>query len=198
MGPNFQDLDLKWYLWQQFGLFFLFNEKKKAPQLETTTIKNALKASVYGKPPFRYVFTYHNLINDIHLFEKKSNERIRLFMSMIKAVGWDSGFVFIPCTKFKENKILDYSDFFWKKVFELKVSHPISHILIFGKEARRILLPNAKISGFGLFKHNNIYVMILPSPEEMLPDNRVAKNIVWNFLKQLKSIKNGGKQCKKL
>ncbi len=155
---------------------------------KNTSLTNIRSIDIFGIPPYRYALTYYNLIFDIHDFDKGQNRRTSLFKNMLKALKWDKGYVFIPCTNLVNKDIHPDPKSFWLKIEELKKQgHNITHVLIFGEDAKKILLSKISFSmPYGVDRYKNFVVISMPSPEDMLPDNRKAKNIVWSFLKQLK------------
>ncbi len=194
MGSNIQGIEFFSYLWQGFGLFYILDENKRSllksnrspvSNLMLANLKDDLNIPEYGKPPYKYTLTYYNLYKDIEGFDKSKNPRTTLLKAIIRSVGWDSGFVFIPCSYKRDTKIIGYGDKFWQKISYLMRTHPIERIIIFGRDCLHPLGLNEEKYGIGPGRFQGFRLLVIPSPEDMLPDNREVKNIVWSFLKKL-------------
>lgn len=186
MEQSFYHFNIRNYLWLNSGLKLLYlfpknldkdiKEKRGTPFLKT-----------YGVPPYKYVITYYFLHEDIDHFSTAQHPRINLFKNILLNLNWHTGYVFIPFTlKFKDS-VQHVPNYFWAKVRELKSQHRISHIFMFGTKAQKTLAPSLNsLAPYFVDKFDSYIIIVLPSPEDMLPDNREMKNIAWDILKRFK------------
>ncbi|GAB6886603.1 hypothetical protein JCM13304A_01010 [Desulfothermus okinawensis JCM 13304] len=186
MEQSIRDLNIRNYLWINAGLKFIHVYKTKT-KFSRSQKPDSKAISTYGVPPYKYVITYYNLHEDIDQFLNNQNPRTILFKNMIgNALKWQFGYIFIPCTKKIGTRIVKTPDLFWTKVSELKKTHKITHILIFGKDAHKTIVPHVQSNHpYFIQKFNSYSIICLPSPEDMLPDNREMKKIAWHFLRKL-------------
>ncbi len=186
MGIDIVNLTFEKWLWSLVGIEELITKDKRSespPIKRGSGLKNPLiqKCLATHTPPYRYVITYYYLGKEL----SSPGERSRLFQNILKGLRWTKGILFLPHNYNIGEKIEDTAAQFWDTIGTLKQKgNPISYILIFGRDSASSLLSVRECTiGPLLWKGNR--VMVLPSPEDMLPDNREAKNLVWHFLKRL-------------
>lgn len=186
MEQSINELTIRNYLWLNSGLKLLYLAPKNKNK-DRKKKSGAAQLKNYGVPPYKFVITYCSLHEDIDLFSKTQNSRIKLFKDILRNLNWQSGYVFIPFTQKLKNSVQQIPHLFWAKVDELKQKYRITHIFIFGRHAQKILIPSISSSSpYFVNKFKSYTILVLPSPEDMLPDNRIMKNIAWDILKRFK------------
>ena len=186
MGIDISNVGFKTWLWSLVGVGALIRENKETDSFvnkKEERVKNPLLKQCLAKyrPPYRYVFTYYFLGKEL----LSPGERTRLFQKILTGLKWKKGVLFLPHNYIKGKNIVETPLEFWGMIEKLKKkNNPLSYILIFGEDSASCLVPNNKFRlGPFIWKQNKL--LFLPSPEEMLPDNREVKNLVWHFLKRL-------------
>ncbi len=180
MGVDIISLKFEDWLWSLSGVDAVFIPLSTGLDAhENPLIKEALSAHV---PPYRYVLTYYFLSQDM----RSPSERSHLFKRMLSALHWKRGYIFLPHNFLKGEEIINTPRQFWSTVREInqRGEGRISYILIFGRDCARELVPNKEFR-FGPCPYGEMRLLFLPSPDEMLPDNRELKNLVWHLLKRL-------------
>lgn len=184
MEQSIKELSIRNYLWLNSGLQFLYLSRKNKVKVKSYQVDHL---KTYGFPPYKFVITYYSLHEDIEHFSENGGPKIKLFKDILRNLNWWSGYIFIPFTQRLKNRVKQVPHIFWAKVDDLKKTYNVSHILIFGRGAQKILVPSLKSSlPYFVDKFNSYTILVLPSPEDMLPDNRKMKNITWNFLQHFK------------
>jgi len=131
------------------------------------------------------LWTYWEL--GLDLGSGHSIERRRLFSDIVQALGWPSGsLVFWPMSQADERGLTLRDDCFWEGV---RLVQPHS-IVCFGEQAFQALFPDRPCR-YGWFDLKECSCLFIPGPADMLPDNRQAKQIVWQALRELKPLTTG-------
>lgn len=131
-----------------------------------------------SNPPYLSVWTYWELGQDCG--QEADQDRQSLFDNILNALGLTREEVlFWPLTSSLEGEINIQEDIFWQGV---KLSGA-GNIICFGERVFQGLFPNRPLN-YSIFVYNDYEVVLVPGPEEMLPDNREAKKIVWRILKK--------------
>ncbi|MEG6549707.1 hypothetical protein V6C53_05650 [Desulfocurvibacter africanus] len=131
------------------------------------------------KPPVRAMWTYWELAQDFG-GEPDSNRR-QLWANIIKSLPYKQRVGFWPVSEFRGGTMLAKPALFWQGVREFGATH----VLCFGRRACMTLFPDRPFSP-GVFQHGDLTAVILPGPDDMLPDNRQLKAVTWNLLKDLR------------
>ncbi len=130
-------------------------------------------------PPHDQVWTYWELPMD--LSESPSPERRKLWRRMLKALALPRGrILFWPMSLPGRAGPDPRTDLFWDGVKESGTQT----VVCFGRRAFAHLFPDRDFSS-AAFTLEGRTIQPLPGPEDMLPDNREAKAIVWNKLLEL-------------
>ena len=191
MGLDLKVLDLNPGLkgWYSSGLRFLLRPERDHGEPGDAPLEASSAETPFPEPWSRIynsrscrctsVWTYWQL--PIDLGPQASVERKRLFQNIVSALNWpQEHLVFWPLSAIKSEGLLPRTDLFLQGILLMK---PL-YILCFGDQAFASLFPeNSK--EYGLFKLDQINYIYLPGPEDMLPDNKQAKRIVWSTLKNL-------------
>jgi hypothetical protein len=181
--------------WRDAGLEFLLGEAKAHPlcaPVATQPVER--KASPqpgqdWPEPwktqldrvqrPRPAIWTYLELGCD--LCGRPEPLRRGLWASIIEGLGWPKGsVVFWPFSHLHGEHLHHRPDLFWRGVPIL--DPPL--IVMFGEQALRELLPEAT-PAYGMIRTADRPCLFLPGPGELLPDNRQAKLVVWEFLKHV-------------
>ncbi len=163
-------------LWESSGFTHILLGKR------TDHISNPSKDSFiknliyYGDPPYPFIVTYKHLLEDLDGDKLKDNERTRLLQNIIKKTVLKKGTILLPINNSKYH--------FFDAVLEIKDRSDIKRIIIFGLDAADIIL-DTHLEGYRPYPYKGIKCLILPSLEEMLPDNKTKKKIAWEFLKNI-------------
>jgi uracil-DNA glycosylase len=133
-------------------------------------------------PPYSAVITYWKLSLDQGAdLGEESLKRRDLFARMLTGLAWPEGeYVFWPHSDCRERQIHADPPLFWHGIGALRPRY----VLLFGERAASILLPGHE-AGTSRVDLEGVTYVLLPDPDEMLPDNRRAKNLVWRELKSL-------------
>ncbi len=130
-------------------------------------------------PPHAQVWTYWELPLD--LGENPSHERRELWRRMLKAMGLPRGrILFWPMSLSGRTGPAPRTKLFWDGVKESGAPT----VVCFGRRAFAHLFPDREFST-AAFSLEGLTIQPLPGPEDMLPDNREAKAVVWNRLLEL-------------
>ncbi|MCF8109596.1 MAG: hypothetical protein K9J81_11470 [Desulfohalobiaceae bacterium] len=190
MGLDLSELDLPPVLhaWYRLGLTALL--EAKPPETETGQARGTGTCADLPQPwrsiaqehpaPCATLWTYWQLAGD--LGSKASPERTLLFRNIRKALGWpQADIVFWPPAELRASGLHFRSEYFWQglAVFEPRF------VLIFGRPAFKRLFPRTGDRRYGEFIQDHISYIFLPGPEDMLPDQKEAKRVVWNTLKTI-------------
>ena len=178
MGLGFTKIDIPYpqLCWKKSGIFYILREKKHFTFPEPW--ESILKAS--NKKP-RVVFSYWELGED-HFCQ---NARIKLVNNIIKHLSYQEQIILWPLTLKEKGIITPYDYIFWKGIRSLS---PI-YLVLFGKKIFHHLFPKIPLQ-YDEFTIKNLKILVLPSIQRMLPDNREVKKFVWEKLKNL--FNNGG------
>jgi hypothetical protein len=131
------------------------------------------------RPPHPHVWTYWNLCLD--LSPQASEARCSLFAKILSSLKWPrENVVFWPLTCSAPSGISPDVEHFWKGIRLLRPRY----IICFGLEAFRALCPD-RSPDYGSYTTSHGVIVSLPGPEDMLPDNRQAKGLVWHVLQSL-------------
>jgi hypothetical protein len=189
---DFTDLRLKdpfrsWYL---NGLQYLFKPKSDprevlSPSRHEAEPKKSIRFPApwdeiwaSSRPPYTSVWTYWDLCQDIG--SSHDPDRKVLFDRILDALQRTRYEVFFwPVTVFAEGNWQVRQDLFWHGV---RMSGACT-VVCFGERVFQALFPDAA-TAYTSLSHEGYQVVYVPGPEEMLPDNREAKRIVWKMLKR--------------
>lgn len=130
--------------------------------------------------PSATLWTYWQLAGDLD--SEAASERTLLFRNICTALGWpQADIVFWPPAELRSSGLHFRSECFWQglAVFEPRF------VLIFGRPAFTRLFPHAGEPRYGEFHQDHVTYIFLPGPEDMLPDQKEAKRVVWNTLKAI-------------
>ena len=131
-------------------------------------------------PPCATVWTYWQLPCD--LATKHPSPRKQLFRNIRTSLGWpETEVVFWPVSAEGPQRLQARTDLFWQGMAHFQPRY----VILFGWRVFRELFPRMEGSKYGLFKHSQITYIFLPGPEDMLPDQKQAKNFVWTTLKAI-------------
>jgi hypothetical protein len=196
MGPGGHPLILPepWRSWREAGLEFLLKEhpvEVPAPTNPSEHVCHVHERLEHDWPepwkgqlarlkrPRPVLWTYLEL--GLDLCGSPDPRRRELWTSIIESLGWPRGAVlFWPFSHILGDTIVPRTDLFWKGIETLD---PMM-IVVFGSDAAVELLPGNP--GYGPARHAGLQVLLLPGPQDMLPDNRTSKRIVWEYLKQVR------------
>jgi len=133
-------------------------------------------------PPYKAVLTYYQLCLDRGPDSgEESRKRRELFANMLSGLAWpETVHAFWPHSLCQDEDIVAHSGLFWQGIQVLKPEY----VLVFGERAADTLFPDRE-AGTEELNLEGIRYLILPDPDEMLPDNRRMKNLVWQKLKAL-------------
>jgi hypothetical protein len=181
-----------WRTWRDAGLEFILTESacpsdRSAPEPPQVSEQPApswpepwrtqLRRMQRSKP---VIWTYLELGCD--LCGRPDPQRRELWSSIIEGLGWPKGsVVFWPCSTLLQEGLHPRPDLFWKGMPHLDPTL----IVIFGEPAFNALLPQAQ-PAFGMIRTVDPPCLYLPGPGDMLPDNRRAKQVVWEYLKTIR------------
>lgn len=130
-------------------------------------------------PPHAQIWTYWELPLDLGEFP--SHERRVLWLRMLKALALPPGCVlFWPMSLPGKTGPAPRVDLFWEGVKESGAQT----VVCFGRRAFAHLFPDRDFSTASFFLEGRT-IQPLPGPEDMLPDNREAKAVVWKRLLDL-------------
>ena len=134
-------------------------------------------------PPYTALITYWNLCFDLAGAQRteQSAQREELFGRMLSSLAWPGDeYVFWPNSICPDQEVLADAGLFWHG---MRTVQP-RYVLIFGREAATTVFPDFEPDSRRM-EIDGVTFVFLPDPEEMLPDNRKAKNLVWHELKSL-------------
>ena len=130
-------------------------------------------------PPHPQLWTYWELPADIE--QVPDPNRRHLWRNILAALKWPAGTIaFWPMSSFEGGLLKPNFPAFWSGV---QIINP-RIIVCFGHGAFCRLFPERTFQ-YGYFNHNNLQILTLPGPGDMLPDNKTAKKVVWNFLSSI-------------
>jgi hypothetical protein len=109
-------------------------------------------------------------------------DRRRLMRNIRGAVPWRPGSVtFWPMSRpAPDGPPRPDPEMFWKGVARAKARV----VAVFGQPAFAALFPDQPYRHRSI-RRDRIQILVLPGPEDMLPDNRQAKKLVWHALNTL-------------
>jgi hypothetical protein len=186
MGLDLTDLNLQEPLrsWYRSGLRYLLPpvERQGSPEAGSTPLPEPWHSlSAQLDPPHPHVWTYWELALD--LSGHGDPERFRLFRRILQSLQWpEENVIFWPPAHIEQGELVLRADIFWQGVEWIRPGH----VTCFGREAFRRLFPD-RAGRYGSFRAGNHTLVYLPGPEDMLPDNRRAKQLVWRILRTLPS-----------
>jgi hypothetical protein len=131
------------------------------------------------RPPHPHVWTYWRLCLD--LGPEADEARCTLFNNILSSLKWPrENVVFWPLSRSGPSSISPGTEPFWHGVRLLRPRY----ILCFGLDAFTTLFPD-RSPEYGSHTTDRGVIVSLPGPEDMLPDNRQAKSLVWHVLQTL-------------
>lgn len=130
------------------------------------------------KPVTRVLWTYWELALDFG--DEPSPARRMLCASILKHLPCKEVTSFWPLSERQGTTMVARPGLFWQGLRMFGASH----VLCFGRRASMTLFPDRPYA-HGLMRHGQLNVIILPGFEDMLPDNRQAKALAWELLKDL-------------
>lgn len=171
---NFQN-----YLWWSNGITSLLKKNIKGI---STASKNFEFNNIifYTDPPYYYVITYKQLANDLVGFNLNENDRTKLLKNIMEHTDLKNGSILVP--------IYNDGQTYFDLIYKLKESHKICCIILFGFDTKDIIL-DLDVNNYGLYFYKGCRVLVLPSLDKMLPNNKFYKNITWSFLRNLSKIR---------
>jgi hypothetical protein len=179
--------------WRTAGLRYLFRPAAApAPYTPVTACQpKPAEASVDPWPgawkayrrklatPSRTVWTYADL--GLDLGSAPDTSRRDLFTLIIHFLKWPKGSVtFWPVAAETDQGLSPDPDRFWQGVAECRART----VIVFGRRALKMLFPEETFAP-RVFSARGLTVVALPGPADLLPDNRAAKKIVWDTLRNL-------------
>ena len=194
MGLDLAALDLspQQRLWHQAGLRYILPDHTAHSRNTTSSIlpeTRAAKGPAEGLPepwktlwtkahsPCPTVWTYARLADDLTT-ATCSQQRRQLFKKILQALNWPKGSVFFwPFGTHAGTSLQPRPDIFWPGVAELAPKY----LFCFGQQAVDVLCPQRPVNATA-FTQGSIQVIVLPDPDQMLPDNRELKRSVWRTL----------------
>ena len=196
MGLDLAELNLPARLraWYASGLRYIFAPASKCapepegerPAAKTASASEPLFPSPWQeifaacRPPHPHVWTYWKLCLD--LGPEAGQDRSTLFSNILASLQWPrENVVFWPLSRSSPSGIVAEPEPFWKGI---KLLCP-RYILCFGLDAFQALFPDRRAE-YGSFASGRAKVLFLPGPDDMLPDNRQAKGLVWHALQTLR------------
>lgn len=181
-------------LWHQAGLRYLFSDRHSdspdsAGQSPLSPMASG-EAGVFPEPwhslwpriskPCPTVWTYGALTDDLN-DQDCSPQRRQLFKNILKSLGWPRGSVaFWPFAIRSGSQLQPFPDVFWQGLAEMAPRY----LLCFGEAALEALCPQRPETG-ARFMLGQTTVIPLPEPDQLLPDNRDLKRVVWNTLSSI-------------
>jgi hypothetical protein len=205
MGPGRCALILPepWRSWREAGLEYLLGEppaqepicsgpyQKPVVEIASDHSCNELQPHELDWPepwkgqlarlqrPKPVLWTYREL--GLDLCGSPDPRRRELWATIIEKLGWPRGAVlFWPFSHVVEETLVQRTDLFWKGIGSID---PMM-IVVFGMDAAAELLPGN--AAYGPVRQGSVQVLLLPGPQDMLPDNRSSKRIVWEYLRQVR------------
>lgn len=194
MGLDLAALDLspQQRLWHQAGLRYVISDpglrttgcsepKSEGAEEAQTALPEPWQALWDRlRPPCPTVWTYVRLADDLQ-DETSSPERRHLFRNILKALKWPKGSVsFWPCAAQGQRSLEPRPELFWQGMDMLAPRY----LFCFGQQALDVICPEHP-ENVSSFLVGRITVIVLPDPDQMLPDNRALKSRVWNTLTAL-------------
>lgn len=130
--------------------------------------------------PSRQVWTYWDLGLDFG--PEPLAERRDLFSKILHFLKWPAGSVtFWPHNFEHRQTLVAQPGQFWRGVREAQARS----VVVFGQRAFKILFPREPFA-HGTFRHNDLDIVVLPGPTQMLSQDAEAKRIVWDTLRNLR------------
>lgn len=179
--------------WRAAGLRYLFRPAASSAPETRPTAYQPKPAEACADPwpgawkayrcklatPSRTVWTYADL--GLDLGAAPDPERRDLFKLIIHFLKWPRGSVtFWPVAAETDQGLTPDPDRFWQGVAECRASM----VMVFGRRALGMLFPEETFAP-RVFFARGLSVVALPGPSDLLPDNRAAKKIVWDTLRNL-------------
>jgi len=189
LDPSQLKLNPQLLAFYRSGLRYLFHPREvseQRPQERTQATSNSrdewLQWLQTFTPPYKVVLTYYQLCLDRGADpDEKGHQRSDLFAMMLSGLKWpETAYVFWPHSLSRNEDIVADSHLFWQGLQVLKPEY----VLVFGERAADTLFPERE-AGTEELNLEGIKYLLLPGPDEMLPDNRATKNQVWHKLKPL-------------
>lgn len=129
--------------------------------------------------PSRTVWTYADL--GLDLGSRPDPNRRDLFRLIIHFLKWPKGSVtFWPVAAETPDGLAPDPDRFWQGVAEAQARI----VVVFGRRALDMLFPGEAFAP-RIFTARGLSIVVQPGPSDLLPDNRQAKKIVWDTLRNL-------------
>ncbi|SDN86050.1 hypothetical protein SAMN04488516_10953 [Desulfonauticus submarinus] len=176
-------------LYKQLGINFIFADPKikktdskviKQPP-NSTPLFFKLPSSVRTKLVQQYrpaysLWIYFEYYQD--LLDTRVNPRKELILKILKALSWGKQRIsFWPLFRFKGREYIKDEALFNEGLKEIQ---PV-YIFCFGQKCFNELLPEKKFS-YTSFQYQDKMLITLPDFNDLLPDNKKLKNLVWNTL----------------
>ncbi|MEW5772767.1 MAG: hypothetical protein AB1916_04515 [Thermodesulfobacteriota bacterium] len=179
--------------WHAAGLRYLFRPAPAPAPASAAPAPRRAPAQDSGEPwtgpwkayrrklaaPSRTVWTYADL--GLDLGSRPDPERRDLFKLIIHFLKWPKGSVtFWPVAAETDHGLAPDPDRFWRGVAESQART----VIVFGRRALAMLFPEETFAP-RILHARGLSVVVLPGPSDLLPDNRQAKKIVWDTLRNL-------------
>jgi hypothetical protein len=134
-------------------------------------------------PPYSVLITYWDLCLDLLGLDRseQGGQRRELFTRMLTGLDWpEQEYLFWPHSVCPDGEVVSDAELFWRGFWTAQPRY----VLLFGERAARTVV-SSRGPGSNRVELEGATCLVLPDPEEMLPDNRTAKNLVWRELKSL-------------
>lgn len=130
--------------------------------------------------PLRVIWTYWEL--DIDCRAEADQQRLDLWASIQRAMKWSTNLIaqWPVAVRTEPGEELQPN---LNPLIELIKHFKPAHLLCFGEPVKRLL--QASGSDLDDFSGMGCSVYFLPGAEDMLPDNRQAKQYAWDIIKQI-------------
>ena len=182
---DFGDVNLgePWGTWYRLGLRYLFRldppvSQQTSSALPTQEFPEPWQRIVSGlNPPVPLVWTYWRLAQD--LGPNPDPLRRTLWKNILDSCAWPPGtLAFWPMSMLDEDRIVPATAYFHAGLTYMQPRL----VICFGQRAFEALYPETPFQ-YGLHESiATIPVLTLPGAQDMLPDNRRAKALVWRWL----------------
>ncbi|MDQ7031932.1 MAG: hypothetical protein Q9M37_04345 [Desulfonauticus sp.] len=193
-SPFLVDKSLQTKIYKQLGLNFVF-KKFASPQsvpksqVSPTLVKPVGSIEWENIPvpirqkllqqyrPAYSLWLYYDYYNDLE--DPELNPRKKLILKILKALNWGKKISFWPLFRAKGSDYLPDMKFFYHALQEIR---PV-YIFCFGARCFKILLPDETFS-YQHYNYKDRMLVALPDFNELLPDNRELKKVVWQILQK--------------
>ncbi len=191
LDPTQLRLAPQWLPFYRSGLRYILRSESPSPgsppedeepSRSSRTREDWLRWLERLSPPYTVLLSYWTLSLDRRDgAQQASRQRLDLFSRMLTGLAWpDTEYAFWPVSDCPGGELVADTDLFLRGI---RVLRP-RYVVLFGARAAGAVFPDLAPDTSRLDREGVTYVF-LPDPDDMLPDNRRAKNIVWHSLKSL-------------